>query len=65
MTTLFHSPKMPKKSDEQLEAERHQSDEIKRLKTEESARKSALVRKQGGRASLISGSERGVKETLG
>ncbi len=69
MSTLFSKPKMPQKSEDQLIAERSQADEIKRLKREESARKAALVRGQGGRASLISGSERGIsagtKDTLG
>jgi len=67
MTTLLSKPKMPAKSAEQLAGEKHQADEIKRLKAEEKARKGALIRGQGGRASLISGSEKGVqtKETLG
>lgn len=65
MTTLFSKPKMPEKSADQIAAEKFQADEIKRLKKEESQRKAALSRAQGGRASLISGSETGIKDTLG
>ena len=56
---------MPSKSAEQVEAEKFQADEIKRLKAEEDQRKAALTRGQRGRASLISGAETGIKETLG
>jgi len=65
MTTLLSKPKMPEKSADQLAAEKHQADEIKRLKAEESQRKSALLRGKRGRASLLSGAETGIKETLG
>lgn len=65
MSTLFSKPKMPEKSEDQKTAERLQAEELKRLKKEEGSRKAALVRGQGGRASLISGSESGLKDTLG
>jgi hypothetical protein len=65
MATLLSKPKMPEKSADQIAAEKFQADEIKRLKAEEDQRKSALTRSQGGRASLISGAETGVKDTLG
>lgn len=65
MATLLSKPKMPEKSADQISAEKFQADEIKRLKGEEDSRKAALKRSQGGRASLISGSETGLKDTLG
>lgn len=42
-----------------------QKKEMERLKAEEEKRKDALKRARMGRASLISGDERGVKDTLG
>ena len=65
MGDFFKKPKMPEKSAEQIESEKFQADEIKRLKAEEDQRKAALTRGQRGRASLISGAETGIKETLG
>lgn len=62
---LFSTPKIPGKSADQLSSEKFAADEVKRLKTEETQRKSALTRAKGGRASLISGAETGIKDTLG
>ena len=42
-----------------------QQEEIKRLKKIEAQKVSAASRKRSGRASLISGSETGLKDTLG
>ena len=56
---------MPEKSADQIKAEKFQADEIKRLEKEEASRKLALQRSRSGRASLISGAETGIKDTLG
>ena len=67
MASLLSKPKMPEKSAEQLESEKFQADEVKRLKTEEAQRKAALTRGQGGRQSLLSGGDAGIApaKTLG
>ena len=67
MSTLFSKPKIPGKSAEQIEEEKHQSSELRRLKNEEAKRKAAIERGRAGRASLISGKETGIptKDTLG
>ena len=62
---MFSKPKMPEKSADQIKAEKFQADEIKRLEKEEASRKLALQRSRSGRASLISGAETGIKDTLG
>ena len=65
MSTLFSKPKIPGKSAEQIESEKHQASEIRRLKNEEKSRLAAATRSRTGRRSLISGSEAGLKDTLG
>ena len=49
----------------QKAAEVRQAEELKRLKTIEQRKVAAAGRRQSGRASLISGSETGLKDTLG
>jgi hypothetical protein len=56
MKKLF--PKAPKPTAEELNLERQQRDELASQKGEMGLRKAFL--RQGGRRSLISGSERGV-----
>ena len=65
MGGLFSSPKAPAKSASQVKAEKHQTAEIARLTKKEDSMKAAMGRKRRGRASLISGDERGIKNTLG
>jgi len=56
----------PEQQKTEAKADARQSAEIKKLDKQEAQRVSALKRKRRGRASLISGSETGVKsETLG
>ena len=55
----------PAKSDYQVKAEEHQSAELDRLTKKEDSMRSAMKRRRRGRASLISGDERGIKNTLG
>ena len=49
----------------QIEAEEAQSKELADLKLKEDARAAAMGRSRRGRASLLSGEETGMKETLG
>jgi hypothetical protein len=49
----------------QIAAEEAQTKELADLQTKENARVEAMGRKRRGRASLISGEETGMKETLG
>ena len=65
MAGILSKPKMPAKTADELAAAKFQAKELKRLKTEERGRKSALTRAQGGRRSLLSGAETGLSETLG
>lgn len=65
MTALFSKPKMPEKSAEQVQLEKAQVAESKRADVEIRSRKMAARRRRGGRSSLISGEERGVKSMLG
>jgi hypothetical protein len=65
MGGLFSKPKAPAKSASQVKAEAHQSAEIDRLTKKEDSMKAALGRRRRGRASLISGDERGITSTLG
>ena len=46
-------------------AQRRQEEELAKLKKEEDSRVAALKRSRRGRASLISGEEGGVRDTLG
>lgn len=65
MGGLFSKPKAPAKSAYQVKAEKSQSVELDRLSKKEGSMKAALKRKRRGRASLISGDERGIRSTLG
>ena len=65
MSGLFSKPKMPEKSAEQVQLEKAQAAESERTTAEITARKRASRRRRGGRASLISGEERGVRSMLG
>lgn len=47
------------------EAQARQKAELDRLKSQEDQKKAAALRKRKGRASLISGSEEGLSDTLG
>jgi hypothetical protein len=49
----------------QIEAEAAQTIELKNLQLKEDARAAAMGRSRRGRASLLSGEETGMKETLG
>ena len=49
----------------QLDAEAAQTIELKNLQLKEDARAAAMGRSRRGRASLLSGEETGMKETLG
>lgn len=55
----------PAKSQAQIEAEEAQARELKDLQAKEDARVKAMQRKRAGRASLLSGEETGMKESLG
>jgi len=55
----------PEEIRQKAEAEQRQKDELAKLKSEEESRTNALKRKRRGRASLISGEETGLSETLG
>ena len=52
-------------TDAQKRAEARREEEIAELGRQEDKRKAAAMRKRRGRASLISGSEQGIQETLG
>ena len=62
---IFRTPKAPEKSKEQKQAEVRQSTEIERLEKKETSQRNAMSRRRSGRASLLSGGERGITETLG
>lgn len=47
------------------EAQRRQAEEHRRLTEQEEKRKAAAARSRRGRASLISGEETGLRDTLG
>jgi hypothetical protein len=49
----------------QVEAEKAQAKELKDLQAKEDARVKAMDRKRQGRASLLSGDETGLKDSLG
>ena len=49
----------------QLDAEAAQTKELENLQLKEDARAAAMGRSRRGRASLLSGEETGMKETLG
>jgi hypothetical protein len=49
----------------QIEAEAAQTKELADLQLKEDARAAAMGRSRRGRASLLSGEETGIKETLG
>lgn len=55
----------PSKSQAQKDAEARQAEDLKKLEAKEDAQQKALKRRRRGRASLISGDEGGVRETLG
>ena len=55
----------PAKSQAQIQAEEAQAKELADLQAKEDARVKAMGRKRRGRASLISGDETGMKQTLG
>ncbi len=52
-------------SDAQKRAEVRKEEELSILKTQEAQRVNAANRKKRGRASLISGAETGLRDTLG
>lgn len=53
------------KPKEDKAAKKKQAEELARLEAEEKRRKDALARSRRGRASLISGDETGISDTLG
>lgn len=59
------APPPPKKSQAQIDAEKAQEKELKDLQAKEESRTLAMQRKRRGRASLITGDETGMKQTLG
>ena len=65
MGKIFSSPKAPAPSPAQVKAEKAQTKELERLTKKEDSMKAAMKRRRRGRASLISGDERGIKSTLG
>lgn len=62
---IFGKPKAPERTQEQKDADERQSLELDRLEKKEQSQKDAMKRRRGGRASLLSGGERGVTDTLG
>lgn len=68
MGNLFSSPKAPKapaKSKTVIKAEKRQADEIVKLEKKEKKQEAAMSRRRRGKASLISGLETGIRDTLG
>ena len=65
MGNLFRRPKAPAKSEVQQRAETRQTESLDRLEKQEQSRRDALGRRSKGRASLLSGGERGITDTLG
>ena len=65
MGKLFGGGSAPAPTPYQVKAEKRQSAELDRLTKKEDSMKAAMKRKRRGRASLISGDERGIKNTLG
>jgi len=66
----FSKPKKPKgpsaaERKASADAAKRQADELSKLQSEEESRKKAAQRKKRGRASLISGEETGLTDTLG
>lgn len=64
MGSLFSSSPPPK-TESVIKAEARQDKELNRLTKKEAAQKYAMKRRRGGRASLMSGSERGITTLLG
>ena len=58
-------PKTPQPSAEQKRLEQLQLQELERLRGIEDRKKAQLARSRRGRASLVTGSERGVVELVG
>jgi len=65
MGGLFSKPKAPKPSAEQLELQRQQIAEKRRLEAEEEKRKMAMRRGRGGRSSLMTEESPKGRDTLG
>jgi hypothetical protein len=59
------APAAPAKSQAQIDAEKAQEQELADLKAKEESRTAAMARKRRGRASLLTGDETGMKQTLG
>jgi len=64
---LSGGPKGPSKAERAAKAaaDKRQADELAKLTREEDQRTAAASRKKRGRASLISGEETGLSDTLG
>lgn len=65
MGSIFGGGKPKGPSAAQVAAEKRQADELIKLKKQEDSRIKAASRKKQGRASLISGEETGLSDTLG
>jgi len=57
--------KPPAKTETVIKAEKRQADEIVKLEKKEKKQEAAIARKRRGKASLISGLETGIRDTLG
>ena len=65
MGKIFGGSKPKGPTAAQLQAEQAQASELTKLKGQEDQRTAAAARKKRGRASLISGAETGLSDTLG
>lgn len=57
--------KPPAKTETVVKAEKRQADELVKLDKKEKKQEAAMKRKKRGKASLLSGLETGVRDTLG